>query len=100
VGSFLCRRFWDRNADQLYREELRDQHAIGEEIGEAITQSIGNQGYDEAELEDELEAMQQEVLDDRLMQTGHVPVADKVGAMPSAPQTGSSISLTSAASLY
>jgi charged multivesicular body protein 4 len=70
------------------REELRDQHAIGEEIGEAITQSIGNQGYDEAELEDELDALQQEVLDERLTQTGHVPIADKVGAMPSAPQTG------------
>lgn len=71
-----------------YREDLREQHAIGEEIGEAITQSIGNQGLDEAELDDELEALQQEVLDDKMLHTGQVPVADQIGRLPSAPDTG------------
>jgi hypothetical protein len=71
-----------------YREELREQHAIGEEIGEAITQSIGNQGLDESELDDELEALQQEELDSQMLTTGSVPVGDKVGALPAAPQGG------------
>jgi len=68
-------------------EELREQHAIGEEIGEAITQSIGNQGLDEMDLYEELEALQQEELDSKMLATGSVPVGDKVGALPSAPQT-------------
>jgi charged multivesicular body protein 4 len=72
----------------MFREELRDQHAIVEEIGEAITQSTAMQGVDETELEDELEALQQEELDNRMLATGTVPVGDKVGAMPSAPQGG------------
>ncbi|KAF2399657.1 vacuolar-sorting protein-like protein snf7 [Trichodelitschia bisporula] len=66
-------------------EELREQHAIGEEIGEAITQSIGNQGIDDADLEDEFEQLQQEELDNKMLKTGNVPVAD-VGRLPSAPE--------------
>lgn len=60
------------------REELREQHAIGEEIGEAITQSVGNQGLDEEELEDELAELQQEELDKNLLKTGTVPVSDRL----------------------
>jgi charged multivesicular body protein 4 len=67
-------------------EELREQHAIVEEIGEAITQPAGMQGIDEDELEGELEAMQEEELQNHLLSTGHVPVSDKVGALPTAPQ--------------
>src|SRR5262249_19733371 len=66
----------------LYREELREQHAIGEEIGEAITQSIGNQGLDETELDEELEALQQEKLDEEMLKAGPTP-ADR---LPSAPE--------------
>jgi len=66
-------------------EELRDQHAIVEEIGDAITQSVGAQ-LDEGELDEELEAMQQEELDSQMLGTGQVPVHDKVSAMPAAPQ--------------
>jgi charged multivesicular body protein 4 len=73
-----------------YREELRDQHAIVEEIGEAITQNVGGQ-LDETELDEELEQMQQEQLDNEMLSTGHVPVGDKVSAMPSTPQTGKQI---------
>jgi len=64
---------------------LREQHAIGEEISEAITQSIGNQGLDESELDDELEQLQQEVLDDKMLKTGSLP-ADKIGQLPTAPE--------------
>jgi charged multivesicular body protein 4A/B len=66
----------------LNREELREQHAIGEEIGEAITQSIGNQGLDETELDEELEALQQEKLDEEMLKAGPTP-ADR---LPSAPE--------------
>lgn len=75
----------------LNREELRDQHAIVEEIGEAITQSVGAQGMDESELDEELEALQQEELDSQMLGTGQVPIHDKISAMPSAPQTGKSM---------
>jgi charged multivesicular body protein 4 len=73
----------------MCREELREQHAIGEEIGEAITQSIGNQALDDGELDAELEALQQEELDNKMLTTGSVPVGDKVGTLPAAPQGGS-----------
>ncbi|KAF2762451.1 Snf7-domain-containing protein [Pseudovirgaria hyperparasitica] len=66
-------------------EELREQHAIGEDISEAITQSMGTQIADDDELEDELEQLQQEQLDENLLKTGSVPVGDKVSALPSAP---------------
>lgn len=71
----------------MCREELREQHAIGEEIGEAITQSIGNTGLDESELDDELEALQQEELDNKMLGTGSVP-ADKIQRLPTAPEGG------------
>ncbi|ORY03027.1 Snf7-domain-containing protein [Clohesyomyces aquaticus] len=67
-------------------EDLREQHDIGEEISEAITQSVGNTGVDEAELEDELEQLQQENLDAQMLNTGNVPVGDQVGRLPSAAQ--------------
>lgn len=71
----------------MCREELREQHAIGEEIGEAITQSIGNSALDETELDDELEALQQEELDNKMLGTGAVP-ADKIQRLPTAPEGG------------
>jgi hypothetical protein len=78
-------------ANSYRREDLREQHAIGEEIGEAITQSIGNQGLDESELDEELEALQQEELDSKMLHTGNVP-ADQIGRLPSAPEAGKSTS--------
>ena len=44
--------------------------------------SIG-QAYDETELESELEQLQQEQLDEQMLKTGTVPVADAVHKMPS-----------------
>jgi len=66
-------------------EDLREQHAIGEEISEAITQSVGNQAVDDTELDEELEELMQEQLDEKMMKTGQVPT-DKVSALPSAPE--------------
>ena len=63
-------------------EDLKEQHAIGEEIAEALTQ--GNlQGVDEEELEDELAELQQEELDNKMLKTGSVPVSDQVTKLPS-----------------
>lgn len=66
----------------VHREDLRDQHAIGEEIAEALKQGSVGQGVDEDELEDELADLQQEELDKQMLNTGTVPVADKVHQLP------------------
>ncbi|KAF2458640.1 vacuolar-sorting protein-like protein snf7 [Lineolata rhizophorae] len=63
-------------------EDLREQHAIGEEIGEAITQSVGTNAVDDDELEAEFNDLQQEELDNRMLKTGNVPVGDKVDNLP------------------
>lgn len=70
-----------------YREDLRDQHAIGEEIGEALTSGITASGIDEDELDEELAELQQEKLDEQMLNTGNVPVGDTVGRLPQAPHT-------------
>jgi charged multivesicular body protein 4A/B len=66
------------------REDLREQHAIGEEISEAISQSANT--VDEDELEEQLAELQQEQLDEQMLNTGSVPVGDKVGRLPDTPQ--------------
>jgi charged multivesicular body protein 4 len=69
-----------------YREGLREQHDIGNEISEAITQGVGSQGVDEDELDAELADLQQEQLDEQMLNTGNVPVGDKVGRLPTPAQ--------------
>jgi len=70
-------------------EDLREQHAIGEEISEAITSGVTTGGIDEDELDEELAELQQEKLDEDMLKTGNVPVNDKVatGRLPAAPST-------------
>ncbi|KAF2871610.1 vacuolar-sorting protein-like protein snf7 [Massariosphaeria phaeospora] len=67
-------------------EKLRDQHDIGKEISEAITSGVGPTGIDEDELDEELADLQQEQLDNQMLNTGNVPLNDKVGQMPEAPR--------------
>lgn len=68
----------------LYREKLREQNALSDEIVEAMNSvAVGNQP-DEEELEDELERMQQEQLDEQMTRTGTVPVSDAVHKLPAA----------------
>jgi charged multivesicular body protein 4 len=69
------------------REDLREQHAIGEEISEAITSGVASNGIDEDELDEELAELQQEKLDEEMLKTGNVPVNDTVaaGRLPQAP---------------
>ncbi|OAL45692.1 vacuolar-sorting protein-like protein snf7 [Pyrenochaeta sp. DS3sAY3a] len=68
-------------------EDLREQHAIGEEISEAITSGVTSTGIDEDELDEELAELQQEKMDEDMLKTGSVPVGDHVGRLPQAPHT-------------
>lgn len=68
----------------FYRDQLREQHQLGEEIASAITsQSVGEQP-DEDELDAELEGLEQEAMDERMLKTGTVPVADQINRLPAA----------------
>lgn len=61
--------------------QLQEQNALSEEIVTAITSNqITN--YDEEDLDEELEALQQEALDEQMLKTGTVPVADSINRMP------------------
>lgn len=62
-------------------EGLRDQHAISEEIADALTQGSIGEPISDGELEAELEELQQEQLDNKMLETGNVPV-DHIPNMP------------------
>jgi charged multivesicular body protein 4 len=65
-------------------DQLREQHQLSEEIAQAITsQSVGEQP-DEDELDAELEGLEQEAMDERMLKTGTVPVADQINRLPAA----------------
>lgn len=60
------------------RDELREQHALGEEIANAITSTSVGEPIDEDELNDELAELEQKELDKTMLATGSVPVSDAV----------------------
>jgi len=64
-------------------DKLREQHALGEEIAQAITSAPLGEPVDEAELEDELADLEQEQLDNKMLKTGSVPVSDEIHRLPS-----------------
>ena len=64
------------------REKLREQHALGEEIAAAMTSVPIGEAIDEDELETELEGLEQEALDEKMLKTGTVPVSDRVHQLP------------------
>jgi len=63
-------------------EKLREQHALGEEIAQAITSAPIGDPIDEDELNDELADLEQEALDDKMLKTGTVPMSDEVHRLP------------------
>ncbi|KAK5168195.1 ESCRT-III subunit protein snf7 [Saxophila tyrrhenica] len=65
-------------------EELREQHAVGEEIAEALTQGAVGNAVDEDDLDEELAELQQEELDNKMLKTGSMPVSDQIQRMPNA----------------
>jgi len=65
-------------------EKLREQHALGEEIANAITSAPIGEQIDEIDLETELAELEQEQLDNKMLKTGTVPMADEIHRMPAA----------------
>jgi len=65
-------------------EKIREQNALSEEIVSAITSNAIGEAVDDADLEEELEAMQQEQLDEQMLRTGTVPVSDAIQRLPAA----------------
>lgn len=62
---------------------MREQNALSDEIVNAITNNPIGDPLDEDELEAELDELQQEKLDEDILKTGNVPVADLGQRMPS-----------------
>ncbi|KAI1159032.1 vacuolar-sorting protein SNF7 [Nemania serpens] len=67
-------------------DELREQTALSGEILLAITSSTTSEPVDEDELDLELENLQQEALDKKMLESGTVPVSD-VHKLPSVANT-------------
>ena len=66
-------------------DELREQHALGEEIASAITNAPIGEPIDEADLEEELEGLEQEAMDERMLKTGTLPVTGEIGRVSNGP---------------
>lgn len=66
-------------------DELREQQQLGEEIANAITSAPIGEPIDEGELEDELEGLEQEMLDERMVKTGALPVGGELDRVPAVP---------------
>lgn len=56
-------------------DELREQQNLSNEISEVISGNAIGEQYDEDELDAELEGMEQEAMDKRMLDTGTVPVS-------------------------
>ncbi|EFX01101.1 snf7 family protein [Grosmannia clavigera kw1407] len=65
-------------------EEVHLQNQLSEEIVTAITTSTIGDLVDDADLEDELDKLQQEQLDNKMLETGTVPVSDAIHRLPAA----------------
>ncbi|KAL4761640.1 ESCRT-III subunit protein SNF7 [Aspergillus foveolatus] len=63
-------------------DKLREQQAINDEIAIAITNPGFGEQVDEEDLEAELEGMEQAAMDERMLHTGTVPVADQLNRLP------------------
>ncbi|KAL4813227.1 Snf7-domain-containing protein [Aspergillus spinulosporus] len=63
-------------------DKLREQQAINDEIAIAITNPGFGEQVDEEDLEAELEGMEQAAMDERMLNTGTVPVADQLNRLP------------------
>lgn len=64
-------------------ERIQEQNQLSEEIVNAITSNQIGEAVDDADLEEELDKLQQEQLDEKMLDTS-VPVADAVHRLPAA----------------
>ncbi|KAF5016054.1 hypothetical protein F66182_12394 [Fusarium sp. NRRL 66182] len=63
-------------------DKLREQQALADDIAAVITAPPLGDAIDEAALEDELANLEQETIDERMLKTGTVPVADQLNRLP------------------
>ncbi|CAI7632175.1 unnamed protein product [Penicillium pancosmium] len=68
-------------------DKLREQHQLSEEIGQAITSVPLGEQPDEDELDAELEGLEQEAMDERMLNTGPTPVGTQLDRLPAAGNT-------------
>lgn len=62
-------------------DEIEEQVVLGQEISNAISRPMGNE-IDEDELEDELEALEQETLEEKMVGVGRAPVGGITTSVP------------------
>lgn len=79
----------------FFREKIREQNMLSEEIVNAITSNQIVDPEDEADLEAELDQLQQEQLDERMLKTGSVPVSDQIHRTPAVPAGDSELNFLS-----
>lgn len=60
---------------------------ISQEIGDAITNMPLGDQVDEGDLEAELEGLEQEAMDERMLNTGPTPVGTRLEGLPAAGNT-------------
>jgi hypothetical protein len=60
---------------------------ISQEIGDAITTMPLGEPMDEGDLEAELEGLEQEAMDERMLNTGPTPVGTRLEGLPAAGNT-------------
>lgn len=94
LGLYDCKRLKRANTLSPRREQLREQHELTQEIGNAITSMPITEPIDEDELQNELEKMEQEALDEKMLKTGTVPVADSLNRLPAGPNGDSKLSIS------
>ncbi|KAL4933648.1 ESCRT-III subunit protein SNF7 [Aspergillus undulatus] len=63
-------------------DKIREQQQLSDEIATAITSNPLGEQPDEDELEEELVGLEQEAMDERMLNTGTVPVADQLNRLP------------------
>ncbi|CEJ54421.1 Vacuolar-sorting protein snf7 [Penicillium brasilianum] len=68
-------------------DKLREQHLLSQEIGDAITNIPLGEQMDEGELDAELEGLEQEAMDERMLNTGPTPVGTRLEGLPAAGNT-------------
>ncbi|KAL5047996.1 vacuolar-sorting protein snf7 [Aspergillus fruticulosus] len=68
--------------ETMTRDKLRELQTVNDEIAIAITNPGFGEQVDEEDLDAELEGMEQEAMDERMLHTGTVPLADQLNRLP------------------
>jgi hypothetical protein len=84
---------YEASTDCAGRDKLQEYNRLNEEIAEAMGSVNVGPPLDDTELEDELEALQQQELEDKMLETGAVPV-DSIQRLPAVANGDSMLSQT------